>query len=456
MKMNIDNKYINELVDFFYHGNRDEYLYDDLYNYLHSLENKVIIEIENNILLLDNPFATLNYIANSIEKLEFNLVDFMTCEEIDSLDCYYDEYTNGIVGISFEDLECESRDETQMVKDFRGIYKRSKVYESIIKITKSLYEIKNRFKNEENIGFEFETSQDFEINLQLTKLNKVILRHVNEKYPYNVIKYIKNTAPIWCFFMLKNLKHKAEEVFKNITDDNKKNPQVNNLMKAFAKEIEKMKVLKYVDINKLYSNDNYLKSGIKDLLEKESVIAAAKETNNPDLMILTMTKTDFDLFFKDNHNESDIAKYDKKREEYINLYKFEVIDFYYNKIKTLMAEYVGSNDKNDEIFVAEKNIVESLSHLKDTEYSKYFIKNGYEIFQKCYTKYENEVNTTAYFSAIYRIMNSELLLVEHLGNIGFMNFLRKYSNRKIDLNQIKTKGSISKDTYGMVLKEIKD
>jgi hypothetical protein len=195
----------------------------------------------------------------------------------------------------------------------------------------------------------------------------------------------------------------------------------------------------------------------------------AKNSKNPDLMFLTLTKLDFDNYFKEQN--IDLQVYDKKRIEYSNLFKYEIISDIYKLIKKHMDGFAKEDliDKNPEISIQmtpNYNIAnldelnsssgDSTIENKVDDYNIYFKKDGLAKFEKCYIKFKDKKETTAYFSSIYRLMHEKKLFSPFVKNNVFMDFLREYSDKKIDIDQLKTKDNISAHTLGDVLDELKD
>ncbi len=478
MSNELINKSLDELLYFHFETFSEDYSPVEYDEKITTLMENVIAEIDRNIFNCNSLFATLNYISSTLKRIEvYNNNSFLFYEELEHLFCFNYEYENLQEKVGGDYFEFEVVESNKLRCSKRSLAFRKAYYyylnvQAFDILSSHLYDILGRYNVNNEIAFDFYSLEEYENYYNLNKLIHITLRQCGNNYPSFLKEFFENQAPVF-FIQIKNSyfsrdAKKIKELLKSMSN----NPKTIKILRSFAVQIENSKFLdKKIMIEKYYNNENYIKSGIKELLNmcERDGYDYAYNSMDPNLLILMTNKMDFDNFFKDKN--VDLTTYEKKREEYINLFKYEIISDFYKLIKKHLDEFDKEIllDKNPEITIQQtsNNKIVNLHELKSgsedstidnkvDDYNIYFKKDGLAKFEKCYIKFKDKKEITAYFSSIYRLMHEKKLFSPFVKNNVFMDFLREYSNKKIDIDQLKTKDNISAHTLGDVLDELKD
>jgi hypothetical protein len=448
MKYELSEVAFKQLIDFLPNYNYRNYSPSKLEDKLEELSFNSYYEIEENIssIVFVNEFQVLNYLRTLINKFLPFIQNANYClEELDYLFLYWDCYNNNHTTVEVYELKPQTSNENEL--RYIKIYHKILINNCVFCCINHLLNLKNNYANECNISFdEFENLLSSDNNKSMFDVISKLFRNYNKGY-------LSDSPPNYYYLLKQNLfKTLAKKLIENKNEYKNKNAILQ--FQTFLHDIENSKFLNKVpNIEKLYSYDSYIKSGLKAVLESDDCILNPRKSGKPELMFISETKKDFDVFFKDKLSESDLLRYDKKREEYIHLFKYEIVSDCYKLIKTLLVEMEEPNKiEKTEIKTNQDEINPSITPIE--KYHSYFDGNGYEVFKKCYEKFKDNTNELAYFSAIYR--NLEIKKMKYkFGNTKYLEFLKEFSNGKIDIDRVKSYNEIGKNTLSEVLNEIK-
>lgn len=426
-----------------------------------NLVSDVIKEIDNNIYNshFNSEFALLNYINGQINRL-LNCLNGVNVKMIEldfyirffnnytkkSLDGIISSITNFLLG---NDLNFKSQSESIIYQNVRR--------KSIYHLISYLLDKKNEFVNG-SIQFKYEDKDQFKSIVFIKEYLDIIKNLMNENYPQFKSDSFEDLPPIYFNLFKNEIYHNLRSEFKIHENKIKNNHEITELFRLVSKEIEhKIPLTNGLDFNELYSKGSYLDSGIKDLLETDDPLIFAKESNNPNLLFLTLTKLDFERMFIDIN--IDLEKYSKKREDYIYLFKYEIISDFYKLIQSYIqtdTPEVNSIDesKKEDIIHISKNTISPPSK-PEFKYFRIFNEDRFNIFEKFYNEFKDDKNTFTLFSCMFDILKEKEFKVihENLGQQKFRNFLKEYSNNNLDFKPFKSHNENKKSpSYNIVKK----
>ncbi len=469
MSNELINKSLDEWLFFHYETFSEDYSPVEYEEKITILIKNVIDEIDRNILNCNSLFATLNYISATIKRIEIdNHNNFLFYEELEHIFCFNYEYENlQAFGNDFFEFEVVESNKIRCSKRslaFRKAYYSYLNIQAFSTLNRHLYDVLGRYNVNNEIAFDFNSLEEYENYYNLNKLIRIILRQCGNNYPYFLKEFFKNQAPIF-FIQIKN-SYFAEDVnkIKDILKSIDNNPKTMTILKSFSIQIENSKFLdKKIVIEKYFNYENYIKTGIKELLNMNGreIYNFAYNSKNPNLLFLTTNKTDFDIFFKDQN--IDLAVYDKKREEYINLFKYQIISDFYK----LIQSYILTNNSNEtieqtiQIVKPTNELVStavSVAPSKYDDYSYIFNKSGFELFEKLFEIYKSRAYAKTYFNIIFHKLKGHYIY----GNISgeeYKRFLENYSRsiwKEISISNIKDLKKIHEDKKTEITNEIKN
>ena len=458
----IEYNYFNKYISFLEENDSNCYSPIDYEEKSNDLVEKVVSEIDNNIYNsnFNSEFAVLNYLNGIIDKLELHIPNyFLYVDELEAHFNFYHEYTEGNYDPSFDVFESEEQRAPQIIRNFRNSYYKYLNYFNIYYIIDKLLDRKCKYSNDSKINFKYESCEELGAILEIKKIFNMVYRIIGKTYPYPIKEYFKNTPPIYNYFVRNEYFKGYKTQFIQTLNNCIENSKTLALLETFSYEIVKSKFLNQkIAIEKFCSKKEYLDTGIKDLLDAQYVIKKAKESNNPDLMYLTMSKKDFDIFFKDKN--IDLEKYDTKRDKYINLFKYEIISDFYEIIQSYLQEVNNIEIQEKVLNKINANAIEpnpkkrkKSTSINKFKYYEIFDETHFEIFEKCYGEFENKTFQFSNFSAVFDILKKKKVIHNIVGHKVFREFLKVYSNGKIDLKPFKSPNENSKSPRYFIVNE---
>ncbi len=459
MSNELINKSLDELLYFHYETFSEDYSPVEYDEKITTLMENVIDEIDRNIFNCNSLFATLNYISSTLKRIEvYNNNSFLFYEELEHIFCFNYEYENlqekgGGDYFEFEVVESNKLRCSKRSLAFRRAYYYY-LNDHVFHVLRShLYDILGRYNVNNEIAFDFYSLEEYENYYNLNQLIHITLRQCGNNYPSFLKEFFKNQAPIFFIYIKNSYFSRDSKKIKELLKSMNNNPKTIKILRSFAVQIENSKFLdKKIMIEKYYNNENYIKSGIKELLNmcERDGYDYAYNSMDPNLLMLMTNKIDFDNFFKDKN--VDLTTYEKKREEYINLFKYEIISNFYK----LIQSYILSNN-SDETIEQTTQIVKPTNELVSTavsvaqsrydDYSYIFNKSGFELFEKLFEVYKSRVNAPTYFNIIFKILKGKYIYTTISGEV-YKSFLEDYSGSKgkeIKISNIKNLEKINKD-----------